>query len=1043
MSPNHFSFPQLKIAAIFALVSLTACGADSEPPATLNFDRPTDMAFACYGDLRVSGTVGSSAQPLSSCREHVAGNVPVGQEGVVTPSYYGFVLQPSRGTMAVVHVPSLGVVDNDPLTPGLNDIPVGSLPVGVVEDASGCFMVTANSGSCDLSNVDISSAIDRGRSATIKRTPLTSPSGDVLLVKPRSIASGTQIEEVGNACPAIPSGNLYVSYPDCKIVAVVDPGTGAVQSGVVFREDGSVEIAGPADYAACPKQCGDTTTTSALGPEPDAGGGPVETFDERPVHMQVSPDGTKLYIAGEGSPLFTIVTLDAAGMPTTDILRIRVEGDVGILKFAVTDRIDMGGDEVSDPRVSPIGEFQFAYLITTDSTVRVLDLDNEQECDTQVDPRFLANEKDVEFLSCMPVGDIRTPGRRAGARSPGIHLPGRFAFGRGGLQDLALPLDIRFANLESAEGNVDVSPDNMSGTFAYISVANGFVFIVNVDDNYYSDFEDDDEPTLVDMPLAVAHQIRDNGINRHLVADANNCSTPAVERNFLGPRQMSAPTQLIRVEEIAGTKIHQLPFLRGLSCNGENDEGESIETVVSELSYTADVETRELAFPDIRSIENQEWSIMWEGALSGDTLSVAIDGPLVRSGVASRQGERLLLQDSSAPFCGLGVEDFDIASLVGCDPLRGDAQCGVSESCYVHPESSGAISSGVCVGVDKEDAIAEVCRDFYISKRRYTVVNRAKSELELAERRRVLKTSPLDGCQSDTQCQDFYLREGLLVIEDHPIEAELPEVESYSWVCEADPSRAPSVDRCVMSCSSTSDCEDAFFCSSGRCVEAPLPPAECLSSVQRYQVLAGEAFTVLGADDGFLHSVIADELTGECITDPDAHILNVGRLPLRPPACDDDGDFTTGPNPCSLTVSHTEQFIPYVVTNGKCEEKEAEIRTREVSAVRFSNPAVTFHMVDSETQGDLECREDQAGTGPAYATVYDGYQVVVDIGGGFSPKSINGVQAALPITMVTGPSGNIWVLDQGDENSFTGGRIFRFNPRAPSASSPFEVSIVF
>ncbi|MBL4634792.1 MAG: hypothetical protein JKY56_13040, partial [Kofleriaceae bacterium] len=421
-----------------------------------------------------------------------------------------------------------------------------------------------------------------------------------------------------------------------------------------------------------------------------------------------------------------------------------------------------------------------------------------------------------------------------------------------------------------------------------------------------------------------------------------------------------------------------------------------------------------------------------------------IDGPTIRKGIVGRQGNALVLSDASAPFCNMGVEDFDIASLVGCDPLLGDALCGVNETCFVHPDSTGSTSSGVCVNSDNEAILSGVCRDFYISRRRYSVVNSASTELELAERRRILRTSPLDGCESDTQCLDFAAQEPLLALNIHPLGAELPVPErEFSWVCEADPSRVAGVDRCIMSCESTSDCEDAFFCSSGRCVEAPLPPAECVASIQRYQVRVGEAFAVLGADDGFLHSVVADELTGQCIADPNLNVLKVGRLPLRPATCDDDDDFSTGPNPCSTVVSHAEQYTPYVVENGVCEAQELAFRTIDVPAVRFSNPSMSFHVVNPETKGDLECAEDRAGTGPAFGTVYDGYQIVIEIGGGFSPKSVNSLQAALPTTMVTGPSGNIWVLDQGDINSFTNGRIFRFNPRGAGLSPAFEVNIIF
>jgi hypothetical protein len=997
-----------------------------------NFDRPSDIAFACYGDLRVDGAVGSSAQPLSSCVAHQRGEPPAGQEDIFSPEFFAFVLQPSRGTMAVVNVGARGVQDNDPLTPGLNDIPVGTLPVGMAEDFTGCFVMTANSGSCDLAAVDVSTALDLTRAAQVNRFSFTAPNGEPILARPRTITTGPQTEEVGSACPASPEGLVYVAYPGCNMVAAVTAESGVVQTALAFRDDGSIELASDADYAACPIECGDSVRGVALGTEVDAGM-PPEVFDERPVVMEVSDDGTKLYVASESSPFLTIADLDAAGLPTGTARRLRVQGDVGITHFAISDRIDMGGDEREGKIELPVGEFQFAYLIATDSTIRVLDLDNEQECDTQVDPRHLVGETDVSFLSCMPVGDPRTPPRRIGAQGPGIQLPGRFQVGRNGLGSLAVPLDISITTNPSPASKAAVaSPDTMIGTFAFVTASTGFVFVINVDDDNYADTEDPADPVSVSLPLALPHQIRDNVINRDALSVS--CGTPAVNRSELGARLMDSPTQLIDPNQIANSKVHEMPFLRGLGCEGEDSLGNPIETVVTELSFAAPVDVREAAYPDLRVVENQEWSVTWEGSISGDGSFVHIDGPPVRKGALVRDGSQAFLRDSNEPFCSVGVEEFDIASIVGCDPLLNDSQCGVGESCVVHPDTPFVIQSGVCLPSDREDALAGPCREFLISRRRYSVVSTAKGELELAERRRVLRTTPLDGCESAIQCETLAEAELLLGVDDHPLEYVAPEAPvDYSWACEADPSRAAGVDRCVMSCESTADCETGFHCSGQRCVEAPLPPAQCTPAVQRYQLQVGEAFAVVGVDDGFIHDRIVDPDTGVCVASPTPNPLAIARLPLRPEPCDDDGDFTTGPNPCSTTVEHTESYIPFTVEGGSCVAQAQATRVRDATAVRFSNPALTFHVVDTETTGDLECRGDQAGTAPAFATTFTGYQIIFDVGGGFLPKIVPNLEAALPVRIVEGPSGLLWILDQGDASSITRGRVFRINPKAPSA----------
>ncbi len=1005
--------------------TLAACGEDQVPPPVRNFDRPTEITFACFGDLKVNGTSITSAQPLSSCAAHARGEVPEGQEGIVAPSLFGLVLQPDQGTVAVVNVTALGVQDNDQLTPGLNDIPVGSIPVGMAEDRSGCFVITANSGSCDLATIDATSALDLTRLARVNRVAITTPAGQPLLSRPRSLASGPQSEEIGNACPLAAEGLVYISYPDCHLVAAVEAATGVIQSGLAFRDDGTVEVASDADYAACPVQCGDGVINVARGTGLDAP-------EERPATLEISSDGTMLYVASESSPFFTMVDLDVGGLPTTN-QRIRVDDDafgdfVGLKSFAISDRIDMGGDK-RNPIAMPIGEFRFAYVVATDNTIRVIDLEHMQECDTQVDPRYLALETDVEFLSCMPVGDLRTPPRRAGAISPGIHIPGRMARGRIGLASLAVPLDIAFATAPVPEATTDsVGPNSMMGSFAFVSTAAGDVVVVNVDDDGYPDTEDPTEPLAATLPLALAHQIRDDIDNREKPSE--NCSSPATSQ--AGARLIGAPSQIVDVTQIAANRLHELPFFRGLECSGEDSLGNKIDTVVSELSFAADLETREVSYPDLRLVDDQQWSIAWEGAHAADGRSDNIDGPPIRKAVVVRDGAKTLLQDAGAPFCSVGVEPFDILALVGCNPLLDDTQCGVGETCQVHPDTTAAVRTGVCLPEQRVDELSATCREFMTSRRRYSVASSSADELELIPRNRMLRTSPLDGCESAVQCEELAALEPLLAMDGHPIDTVVPDPErEFTWACEADPSRRPGVDRCLMTCETIEDCEDGFSCVGQHCVEAPLPPSSCLLAVQRYQSLVGEAFAVVGADDGYISSLIADPGTGECIRPASANVLQVSRIPLRPEPCDDDGDFFTGPNPCSTMVEHAESYVPYVVEDNHCVPRDVTQRTRQANAIRFSNPSMSFHLVDTETQGDLQCLGDQAGEGPAIGTPFAGYQMRFEVGGGFVPKRVPEFAAALPSRVEVSPLGNLWVLDQGDSSTINRGRLFRLNPLEP------------
>lgn len=1031
------------------LAGAGGCSQEVQPPPVRNFDRPTSLSFACFGDLRITegdpdatdARTERTAQPLASCRAHAEGEEPPGQEGLIAPELYSFILQTARGTVAVLNVPTAAVLDSDPLTPGKNDIPVGSLPVGLVSDRSSCFAVTANAGSCDLSTIDVTSALDFTRSASVVRTPVTDASGTILRSKPRAIAAPPQTDEIGFSCPEEPEGIAYVAYPSCDLVAAIDLASGSFAGGVVLRDDGTTELATEADLAACPVECGDGALARPLGGElPDGGvedAGPGDGGDGgvdgeppgRPVVLELHrTEGgpTRLFIGSEQSPTLTIVELGADFLPTGVTDQVTVEGDVGLRKIDVSDRIEMGGDVGT---LTPTaGEFQFVYAVATDNTVRVIDLDRLVECDTQVDVRLLQGERDLAFLQCMPVGDPRTPARRVGARSPGIHFAG-------------VPTDVSIVTIEQPPQGIDVDvphPTVMVGTFAFVSAANGFVWVVNVDDDNYPDLEDPSDPLRVFLSLALPHTVRDFVAGRDAVTNA--CATPSPDPFEFGPRLAGAPSQFVASSQVAQEKLHEMPFLRGVTCEAEDSEGGAIRLPVTELSFAAPAAVREGSYPDLRSVQNENWFLIWEGAVSIDSSDVAIDGPPVRKAVFGAGAGGFAADDPSGSFCAMGVEEHDLLALVGCDPQRGAAQCGVGEVCYVHPDSPSAVTNGLCLPKARVDELAAACRDVLTARRHYTVHEVSAGRLELGERARVLRTTPLDGCVSDAQCGELAEVDRELARPEHPLvlEGEDTGEGAFTWSCQPDPTRAPGPDRCVMTCDVDDDCEEGFLCGGdGTCVAGLVPPPSCELGVQRYQARVGEAFALVGDRTGFLHDRVRDPDTGACVSDPDASPLAVGRVPLRPPPCDGDGDPSTGPNPCMVVIDHAEEFTPFEVSGGVCQARAQELRVRDTEAVRVENPAFRFHLVDTETTGDAECRNDQAGDLPPFATVYTGYQIAFEITGAFFPMFVGGIEAAFPVELEVGPNGRVWVLDQGDATSSTRGRVFVLDP--DDAATGFSV----
>lgn len=1041
--------PRLKHLAAPALAATlaTACGQNITPTDPRNLDRPTDVSFACVGDLVVGANTSDehvvfTAQPMESCKEWAAGTPPVGQEALATnqaatiPDIYAFVLQPGKGTMAVIKPSLFTVIDADPLTPGRNAIPIGGLPIDSVADDSGCYMVAANAGSCDLSALDATTGANTLAVPQIQRTTITNASGQVVDAKPRVITTGPQRGAIGVECPAQPTGIAYVAYPDCNLVAAVDLSTGEIQGGVKFDASGAATLVD--GNVQCASQCGggiEAPPGGDAGPGMDAGvdGGmappPPPAPDDgapRPVALSFSPDGGRLYIGAENSPAVTEVTLGQDRLPES-LDSMVLEGDVGVTNMEVSPVIPMGG---VNGQTGTAGDFQFLYAISTDRTIRVLDLGDKVECDTQADPRYLHDEADIHFLACMPVGDSRTPPRRPGARSPGIETP----------RD-SVPLDISFATVGANKQGGTISPTTMIGTFAFVTTSDGFVLVINVDDDNYPDRESVSNPESTYVPLAIAHQPRD-AVNRAPIEPGfvpeelrDACALPDSNPLVLPPRLSQGVGQVLGDGELAPEKIHEAPFPRSIRCD-IFQAGQVIDhAFITEMAFAAPVDLRESIFPDLRAIHDEQWFLVWEGPVSLDKATQAIDGPSVRNGLLERSGSKLTMRDPAAPFCDMGTRPFDILNIVGCDPSLGDSQCGLGETCFVHPDSAASVTSGFCLPADSTDLLSGTCRDFLTSRRRYTIRSTKAGTLELGVRRRVLDTTPLDGCVSDDECAQMADLDRLLASGAHPAEADLgPPDKALTYSCEPDPTRAPGPDKCVEVCDTTDDCEDGYSCQSGYCVYAPLPPEQCLSTVQRYQVRVGEAFAVIGDRTGFLHNRITDPATGECIDDPDGNPLNVGRIPLDAPPCTDD-DLLTGakPDPCETTVQQQESFADLVVRNGQCVARDATEglieRDRDAPAIRFSNPAFTFHLVDPWTTGDKDCRDDRLGQFPRYSAVHEGYQLRLELTGGFVPMSVgNQINLSYPISIAAGPDGRLWVLDQGDANASVRGQVVTFDP---------------
>jgi hypothetical protein len=1079
----------VKIRAVTTLLAagalVASCGETTTTTvAQVNLDRPVDIAFSCWGGLRFTNgeeansehRVDYSAQPLSSC-DYVGTRTPsdeprpkgqgdLGGLGQSVPAvqYYGFVLQQGPGTVALVALPpsldqvndtQVRVLDADPLTPGINAISVGEDPIAIAPDTVGCYQIVANAGTCDLSVIDVGTAVDNtigaDSSVTVNRLAVKNAAGEEILARPAAMVGSPPGGEIGFACPAQPTGVVYIAYPSCHLVAAVDSATGTIVSGIDYSSgtptitDGNV---------SCPAECG---------------GGGTFTAGIRPTSLDLDLDpvngGIRLLVGAENSSQLTLANIGAGGVPASlepVLLEDTMGGAMGVTAVAIGPQIGTGGSSGSiDDDVAVGGQFQFVYAIATDHTVRVADvLDVNAECDTNIDPRLIDTVTNVRQLSCFPVGDPSTPARRANARGPGIHVPGTYH------DVVPTSIDIVKSTISTAE----TDPEYLIGYFAMVSASNGSVYIIDVDDDNNLDFKDQGAPLFVQLPLAISHHLRDAIPERDRTnfvpereAEGNNPAVPAAQYcdntivaiapdpdasggNKGGVRAVSNPTRNVPTGFVAAEKVGELPSIRQVQCTGIG-LGETTSRPVSELSFFAPDAVRDIVYQDLIALNSETWTMTWEGTLSIDSADTDVDGPPIRVSQVTIDELGMHLVDPAKPFCDAGVEQWDIVQMRGCDPQLGDGQCPVGYTCFVHPESQ-VTALGACMLEDEAERLADACKDYLTSLRRYTVGRSSSGELRLLPRRRQLNTTPLDGCTDNEQCTALadYAKE--LSVSSHPSQ-DTTEPNERTYECLADPDRPPldgvgqTGKRCIEVCEQTSDCSLGSICREGICMEGVIPPQSCVNAPQRYEMRAHDAFAVIGSRSGYVHSTIRDAATDRCVADPAGHPFEIGRIPLSAPPCDPAADERTGrlpdgtfgPNPCSLTMEQVENVPNY--TPGTCELADPTTVNivRQAPAIRFRGRGYMIHLVDPTYPGDNACIKDGQGTLAGVPMVFPSYQLTWRQTAGFTPLTVAGIKPAYPVKVVRGPIDSIWVIDEGDflstsiNESSTRGKVFRVDPR--------------
>jgi hypothetical protein len=434
----------------------------------------------------------------------------------------------------------------------------------------------------------------------------------------------------------------------------------------------------------------------------------------------------------------------------------------------------------------------------------------------------------------------------------------------------------------------------------------------------------------------------------------------------------------------------------------------------------------------------QNWSVTWEAPLTGaDRVTGRVHEPMPGPG-----GPSFRVEDPGADLCRAGVEPGDAVALVGClaeadcNPLR------LPDGPVCHQLTPGV--PGLCMtrARAKAEATERTCARHLGSRRRYQVLGRTATSLEIGLRIDELPRPAIAPCQSDAECR-----------------AGAPGAAASGWRCLAVTDGAQR--RCVMPCEKAGEgdrrcragrvCEDVGSPAGPICVEAPAPDPACWPGLVRYRVQAGSAFVVSGSVTP-RPTLYTAGARGECLAVPPRDPRVVERISLAAPACGgeqagpEDGPWTyrvlqhggarpsrggqaaqadpPWKNPCLFSAVSRDTSDP---------EATGETRPRHVKAY-FQNAELAFVLTNLEQP------------------VGDGFEIRFQVAGGYLPDRVDASDSdaivSLGTRILTSPTQprltdvttvffpHLLVIDQGRTTSAgSRGQILRIIPRTPNFPS--------
>ena len=277
----------MKRFGLIAIATVTAsCGPATNLLPVNDFNRPTDVAFMCFGAFSsgadggapdaATGTPGKlqvTGRPMQAC--HPQNQYDPG--ATAQTRTFAFLPNSAAGTLSAVDADHWKLVDLNVDTSGYGTAPLGQLPEQISASDDGCRLISANRGSCDLTlvdpsilvaptfnanygNVDLDNDVPRTASRTFRpikgdgtplvATPyeavflpqdtsglLAAPLNDSLPIQPGQNAICGETAAVGP--PNWPTGPqpwyALVTYPSCDLITIIALPSGQIVSAAYVR----------------------------------------------------------------------------------------------------------------------------------------------------------------------------------------------------------------------------------------------------------------------------------------------------------------------------------------------------------------------------------------------------------------------------------------------------------------------------------------------------------------------------------------------------------------------------------------------------------------------------------------------------------------------------------------------------------------------------------------------------------------------------------------------------------------------------------------